>query len=138
MEKELITELNEIRKELEIPMEDFIKIIALAKMHCNRSKIKISDEMLYEIIIGALTNYDYEDMDDKETLEQEMRVSHDAAELLLVDSMEETSFSSQELKEIWDEYIELGMLLKERTIPISLKRKKLEEMVDRSTKSLGL
>lgn len=59
MEKELLKKLNIIRKDLEIPMDDFIKIIALAKMHCKQSKLHISDEMLYEIVLDSLSSYDY-------------------------------------------------------------------------------
>ncbi len=60
MEKEQIKKLNEIRKYLEISKEDFIEILALAKMHQKNSRIFISDDMLYEIIEEALLNTDYE------------------------------------------------------------------------------
>ncbi len=60
MEKEQIIELNEIRKYLEISKEDFIKIIALAKIRQKKSKIIIKDEMIYEIIYETLLNYDHD------------------------------------------------------------------------------
>ena len=65
MEKELIIKLMEIREELEIPQEDFIKIIALAKRHRDKSKIVISDEMLFNIISDALLGIDSEVVDNK-------------------------------------------------------------------------
>ena len=65
MEKQQIKELNEIREYLEISKENFIKILALAKMRQKRSNIHISDEMLYEIIVDALINNDYDISDNR-------------------------------------------------------------------------
>ena len=65
MEKDQIKELNEIRKYLEISQEDFIKIIALAKIKQKKSKTVIKDEMLYEIIYEALLNCDYDISDNR-------------------------------------------------------------------------
>lgn len=59
MEKELLERLLEVREELEIPMEDYTDILAAAFLRRKESTAKISDELLYEIILTCLTDYDY-------------------------------------------------------------------------------
>ncbi len=124
MEKELIIELNEIRKELEIPMDDFIKIIALAVMHRNNSKAKISDEMLYEIIISALTSYDYEiSPSDKE------KTSYEAIKLLIANERKERHIPDAILFDLIEEYLD-DKNKQEQKNPY--------ELVNKAAKALGL
>ena len=65
MEKEYVIKLKHIKDYLGIKEEDFIKIIALAKMHSAKSKVHINDEMLYEIIVESLLNTDHIEEDIK-------------------------------------------------------------------------
>ena len=60
MEKEIIIKLNEIRKDLDISEDDFIDIMVEALNRRLKSSIVISDELLCEIIISALSEYDYQ------------------------------------------------------------------------------
>lgn len=67
MDKELVLKLNEIREEMEIPITDFIDILVQAENRRDKSTIYISDEMLYDIILTTLQEYDY-DFTDEEIL----------------------------------------------------------------------
>ena len=80
MDKELMLELDEERKELGISDEDFGIIIELALERIGNSFL-LKDDALYEIISGALACYDYNDIESKqvkrktlnETIEQSAR-----------------------------------------------------------------
>ena len=63
MNKELVLKLNEIREEIEMPITDFIDILAKAEKRRDDSPLNISDEMLYEVILTTLQDYDLEDED---------------------------------------------------------------------------
>ena len=65
MNRELVLKLNEIREELEMPITDFIDILAKAEKRRDNSPLNITDEMLYEIILTTLQEYDY-DLTDEE------------------------------------------------------------------------
>jgi len=124
VEKDLIINLNEIRKELEIPMDDFIRIIAIAIMHRRRSKIKISDEMLYEIIISSLSDYDYIDNN-----KFEKKSSIDAIRLLLSEERKERNLSDAKLFDFIEDELDEIEGKKEKKNP--------DELVERAIKSLG-
>ena len=132
MNKELILELNEIRKELEISEEDFVTIMALAEERRNNSSIFISDEMLYEIILGALMDYDYEEVDDIDSEKQAM----EALRILLLDTDKVDHFTQEELEDMANEYSDYKVDQIEGIKP--RKRKTLSETVDQSIRSLGL
>lgn len=134
MEKDLVLKLNEVRKELEINEKDFIKIVSLATIRRNKSNIVISDEMLYEIILGAMTSYDYENTTN---LDNKIKAS-EALRILLDDKNKEDYFSSNEIKEMFKEYQEINSFLQANNTNSLNNRKSLEEIVDHSIKSLGL
>ena len=134
MEKDLVLKLNEVRKELEINEKDFIKIVSLATIRRNKSNIVISDEMLYEIILGAMTSYDYENTTN---LDNKIKAS-EALRILLDDKNKEDYFSSNEIKEMFKEYQEINSFLQANNTDSLNNRKSLEEIVDHSIKSLGL
>ena len=136
MEKELIIKLNNIRKELEIPEEDFIKIVSLAIKRRDNSKIYISDELLYEIIIEALTNYDYEDMDDYDNRKIEAISNLNGMSILLKDQNTIKHITEKGLYELWDEFQGINCLIREGELPS--KRKTMEEIVEKSARSLGV
>ena len=127
MEKELILELNEIRKELEIPEKDFVKIVSLATMRRKNSSIKISDEMLYEIILDAMSSYDY----GIDNSEEDKKNSINAIRLLLEGERKDRRLSDNMLFDFIEEYLDI-IENNERKI------KNPEELVERSSKSLGL
>lgn len=136
MEKDLIIKLNNIRKELEIPEEDFIKIVSLAIKRRDNSKIYISDELLYEIIIEALTNYDYEDMDDYDNRKIEAISNLNGMSILLKDQNTIKHITEKGLYELWDEFQGINCLIREGELPS--KRKTMEEIVEKSARSLGV
>ena len=59
MEKELLEKLNETRENLDIPKEDYKEIVLAAMRRRKNSTSHISDELLYEIILTALAEYDH-------------------------------------------------------------------------------
>ena len=136
MERELIIRLNDIRKELEISEDDFIKIVSLAIKRRENSKIYISDELLYEIIIEALTNYDYEDMDDYDNRKIEAISNLNGMSILLKDQNTIKHLTEKGLYELWDEFQGINCLIREGELPS--KRKTMEEIVEKSARSLGV
>ena len=123
MERELLIILENTRRELGIPEEDYLKIMALAKMHAKRSKIKINDEMIYEIVLDAISSYDYSvDENDKKSY-------IDAIRYLIHGEKNKRSISDEELFNTIENYLDL--------IEGKSNNKSLEENVDRAMKSLG-
>ena len=127
MEKELLIKLNEVRKELEIPKDDFIKIIALANRRRSKSKLEISDEMLYEIILDSLASYDY---DNKSNNNEEKKAAIEGIRLLINGERKERHLSDNMLFDFIEDYLNI---IENREI----KEKNSQEMVERSSKSLG-
>ena len=133
MEEEYLQRLNDVKEELEIPDKDFLKIIELAKKRKEKSKIYISDGTLYEIIVGALTNYDYQDIDGY----SDQNSKKEGLLMLLNEAREE--FSDEEIYGIFNDLEEIKeeeRYKSEYSLPT--KRKSLEEIVERSARSLGL
>ena len=133
MEEEYLQRLNDDKEELEIPDKDILKIIELAKKRKEKSKIYISDGTLYEIIVGALTNYDYQDIDGY----SDQNSKKEGLLMLLNEAREE--FSDEEIYGIFNDLEEIKeeeRYKSEYSLPT--KRKSLEEIVERSARSLGL
>ncbi len=128
MEKELLKELNKIRKELGIPEEDYLKIMALAKMHAKRSKVKISDEMVYEIVLEALSSYDYNDNINEQYSPIEAKRLFDEIKPLIENETERRYISDKQLSYLIEDYLS--------AIDSKDNKKNLEEVVMRATKSL--
>ena len=123
MEKELLKELNEIRKELEIPMEDFIKIMALAKRHRDKSKIIISDEKLYEIVLETLSSYDYK-------FEKEDYSPISSMRMLINQERDERHLPDNMLFDFIDDYLDIL----ENKNP---KEKSVEKSFERAIRTIG-
>ena len=60
MEKEKLEELNELRKYLEIPINEFKLLLLLALKYKDENGKMIHEEKLYQIVEEALNNIDYQ------------------------------------------------------------------------------
>lgn len=60
MDKESLKELNELRKYLEIPKDDFKMLLLLALKYQNENSESIHEEKIYEIVEESLNNMDYQ------------------------------------------------------------------------------
>lgn len=59
MDKESLKELNELRKYLEIPMNDFKIVLFLALNYRDENGKRIHEELLVSVIEETLNNMDY-------------------------------------------------------------------------------
>ncbi len=58
MDKEMLKELNDLRKELEISKEDFITILKIVFIYQKKYNNIINDEQLYQLVQEILVNMD--------------------------------------------------------------------------------
>ncbi len=58
MNKEMLKELNDLRKELEISKEDFITILKIVFIYQKKYNNIINDEQLYQLVQEILVNID--------------------------------------------------------------------------------
>ncbi len=133
MEEEYLEKLEFIKNELEIPEDDFQRIIELAIKRKETSKVYISDATLFEIIVVALSNYDYEDIDRY----TDTNTSKDGIMMLLTEARDE--FSDEERVNLFNDLQNIKETERYRSEEgLPSQRKSLEEIVERSAKSLGL
>ncbi len=129
MDEEKMERLRIIAEQQEISEETLEEIIRLAKEGQRTSTIYVPDEVLYEIIVNALMNYDDEEMDRNIYPEtgQSMLLTDEEIEMILSD--DELKNLSQELQKIRfvDNSVEI----------CSSKRKSLVQLLNKSVRSLG-
>ena len=66
MNDEQIKELKQIRKELEIPKEDFLELSGRSLFYKEFERPELTDEDVFELIKESMMYYDHEPFEDEE------------------------------------------------------------------------